>query len=137
MSETAAGAHMERPSHPLELSPHELRRHTDPTTLGFQTTRDLPAPDGMVGHDRALEAIEFALEIQDSRYNLFIAGPPGSGRFTAVMSAVERVARERPAPQDWCYVYSFERPEEPRAVPLPPGGGREFARDVDAFVGNA
>ena len=128
---------MQRPSHPLELQPQSLRRRTDPTSLGFQTTRDLPAPEGMVGQDRALEAIDFALEIQESRYNLFVAGPPGSGRLTAVMTAVERISRERPAPQDWCYVYSFEQPEEPRAIPLPPGKGREFARDVDAFIDNA
>ena len=128
---------MQRPSHPLELQPQSLRRRTDPASLGFQTTRDLPAPEGMVGQDRALEAIDFALEIQESRYNLFVAGPPGSGRLTAVMTAVERIARERPAPQDWCYVYSFEQPEEPRAIPLPPGKGREFARDVDAFIDNA
>ena len=128
---------MQRPPHPLELQPQDLRRRTDPASLGFQTTRDLPAPEGMVGQDRALEAIDFALEIQESRYNLFVAGPPGSGRLTAVMTAVERIARERPAPQDWCYVYSFEHPEEPRAVPLPPGKGREFARDIDSFVTSA
>jgi predicted ATP-dependent protease len=91
----------------------------------------------MVGQDRALEAIDFALEILDSRYNLFVAGPPGSGRLTAVMTAVERVAREWPAPQDWCYAYSFDRPEEPRAVALPTSKGREFARDVDTFVAGA
>lgn len=128
---------MDKPPNPLELQPQDLRRRTDRASLGFETTRDLLAPDGMVGQDRALEAIDFALEIQDSRYNLFVAGPPGSGRFTAVMTAVERVARARPAPQDWCYVYSFDQPEQPRAVALPPGTGREFARDVDAFVASA
>ena len=64
---------MQRPPHPLELQPQDLRRRTDPASLGFQTTRDLPAPEGMVGQDRALEAIDFALEIQESRYNLFVA----------------------------------------------------------------
>jgi len=124
---------MQRPSHPLELQPQSLRRRTDPTSLGFQTTRDLPAPEGMVGQDRALEAIDFALEIQESRYNLFVAGPPGSGRLTAVTTAVERIARERPAPQDWCYVYSFEQPEEPRSEQRPglpgPPAPADVARD--------
>jgi predicted ATP-dependent protease len=128
---------MEGSMNQLELRAQELRRGTDPAALGFDTTRDLPAPTRMVGQDRAQEAIEFALGIQDSRYNLFVVGPPGSGRLTAVMTAVERLARERPTPQDWCYVYHFERPEEPRAVALPPAKGREFARDVDAFVASA
>jgi predicted ATP-dependent protease len=128
---------MEGPPNRLELLAQQLRRLTDPASLGFETTRDLPAPQGMVGQDRAQEAIDFALEIQDSRYNLFVAGPPGSGRLTAVMTAVEHIARARPTPKDWCYVYHFEQPEEPRAVALPPAKGREFARDVDAFVASA
>lgn len=118
----------------LELTPADLRRHTDPATLTFTTTSDLPAPDGMVGQERAQEAIDFALEMRDSRYNLFVNGEPGTGRRIAVETAVEIVAKSRPAGQDWCYVYHFDQPEEPHAVPLPPGMGRAFAHDVATFV---
>nr|MBF6592790.1 AAA family ATPase [Ktedonobacterales bacterium] len=125
---------MDETRHSLELLPENLRRITDPASLGFETTRDLPAPQHMAGQSRAQEAIDFALEITDSRYNLYVAGSPGTGRRLALMLAVERVARERPAAQDWCYVANFEQSDEPRAVALPAGLGRTFAQDVDALV---
>jgi len=118
----------------LELGPEQLRRVTDPAQLGFETTQDLPPPERMVGQDRAQEAIEFALEMADNRYNLYVAGQPGTGRRIAVTAAVERIARGRPAAQDWCYVHNFEQPDEPRAVALPPGLGRTFAHDVEVFI---
>jgi predicted ATP-dependent protease len=118
----------------LELAPAALRRQTDPASLDFDTTSDLPAPEGMVGQERAQEAIDFALEMQDSRYNLFVNGDPGTGRRIAVATAVEAIAKSRPPAQDWCYVYHFDQPEEPHAVALPAGMGRAFAHDVTAFV---
>jgi predicted ATP-dependent protease len=118
----------------LELAPAALRRQTNPASLQFETTNDLPAPEHMVGQERAQEAIDFALEMRDSRYNLFVNGEPGTGRRIAVATAVEAVAKSRPAAQDWCYVYNFDQPEEPHAVALPPGMGRTFAHDVTAFV---
>lgn len=118
----------------LELGPEQLRRVTDPARLSFETTQELPPPQGMVGQDRAQEAIEFALEMADGRYNLFVAGQPGTGRRIAVTTAVERIAKGRPAAQDWCYVHNFEQPDEPRAVALPPGLGRTFAHDVEVFI---
>ena len=118
----------------LELTPDHLRRATEPARLGFETTRDLPKPPHMVGQARAQEAIEFALEMLDSRYNLFVAGQPGAGRQTAVMVGVEGVARARPTPRDWCYVHNFDLPDEPRSVQLPAGQGRAFAHDAEALV---
>ncbi|MEO7000439.1 MAG: ATP-binding protein [Ktedonobacterales bacterium] len=119
---------------PLELPPEALRRATSPADLGFETTHDLPTPQRMVGQERAQEAIELALEVTDPRYNLYVAGDPGVGRTTAVLNAVEQVARTRPATSDWVYVHHFEQPEEPLALRLPPGRGRVFAHDVEQFV---
>ncbi|HEX5547093.1 MAG TPA: AAA family ATPase [Ktedonobacterales bacterium] len=128
---------MEDGRQPLELAPAALRRQTDPAGLGFATTTELPAPTGMVGQERAQESIDFALEMNDSRYNLFVNGDPGTGRRIAVATAVEAIAKSRPAAKDWCYVYRFDQPEEPHAVALPPGMGRPFAHDVATFVQTA
>lgn len=125
---------MEEGRQTLELTPAALRRQTDPASLGFATTAELPAPTGMVGQERAQESIDFALEMNDSRYNLFVNGDPGTGRRIAVATAVEAIAKSRPAAKDWCYVYHFDQPEEPHAVALPPGAGRTFAHDVATFV---
>jgi predicted ATP-dependent protease len=125
---------MDEERHGFELGPEQLRKVTDSASLGFETTEALPPPREMVGQSRAQEAIDFALEMTDSRYNLYVAGPSGTGRRLAVTQAVERVARTRHAAQDWCYVANFDQADEPRALALPTGQGKAFAQDVDAFV---
>lgn len=120
--------------HPLELSPVALRRIVDPSALGFLTTEALPEPGAVVGQERALESIAFALAMKEPSYNLFVAGPTGAGRLTAVMRAVTETARAQPPAQDWCYVYDFDHPGEPAAIALPAGVAPIFARAVDAFV---
>jgi predicted ATP-dependent protease len=128
---------MDEARHSLELGPELLRKVTDPASLGFETTRDLPAPRLMAGQRLAQEAIDFALEMSDSRYNLYVAGPAGTGRRLAVMRTVERVARSRAPALDWCFVANFDQQDEPRALALPAGMGKAFAQDVSAVVQSA
>jgi lon-related putative ATP-dependent protease len=117
-----------------ELLAEQVRKATDPARLGFQTTENLAPTEGLSGQTRAEEAIDFALGMPDSRYNLYVSGPPGSGRRTAALKRVRGLARQQPAATDWCYIYHFDKPGEPLAVELPAGAASEFARDVDAFV---
>jgi len=119
-----------------ELTPDALRRRTNPASLGFATTAELPAPERLVGQDRAQEAITLALEIDDPRYNLYAAGDAGVGRTAGVMRSVNEVARTRLVKRDWVYVHHFEQPEEPQALELPAGKGRAFAHDIEAFTLN-
>ena len=37
-------------------------------------------------------------------------------------------------PDDWCYVYNFEKPNEPVAISLPAGQGKEFKNSMDGFI---
>jgi predicted ATP-dependent protease len=121
-------------THPRELAPHDLRRTVDPASLGFSSTASLPAPDAIVGQERAQEAIAFALAIKDRAYNLYVSGLTGVGRTTAIKRAVAQAARSEPAGQDWLYVYHFDRPGEPMALAMPAGSARAFAHAIDAFV---
>jgi lon-related putative ATP-dependent protease len=121
----------------FELPPEQLRRHLDPATLPFQTTADVVPLQGTVGQPRALDALEFGLEIGTAGYNLFVVGAPGSGRLSTVRDHLERVARERPVPGDWVYVHDFTQPDRPRAIGLPAGWGRGLARDVEELVQTA
>jgi lon-related putative ATP-dependent protease len=117
-----------------ELRPEQVCQRTDAELLGFATTADLPAPARLIGQARAEEAIDFALEIPDENYNLYVSGQPGSGRSTSVLKAVRSVAGTGQSGSDWCYVYHFDRPSEPWAIELPAGGGHTFAHAVAAFV---
>lgn len=118
----------------LELPVNALRRRTDPTLLPFQTTAGLPKPSSLAGQDRAREAMELALSIPGGRYNLYVTGLPGSGRTEATLSLTHELAKTRRPKSDWVYVYNFERPEEPVALELPAGKGKNFARHVASYV---
>lgn len=121
-------------SHCLAIRPDELRRIVAPDSLNFASTASLPAPATIVGQERALESIAFALALKDRTYNLYVSGESGTGRSTAVLRAVKRAARAGSTAQDWCYVYHFELPGEPLALALPAGTAPDFAYSIDAFV---
>ena len=116
------------------LSPEKVYRRCDPKKLGFSTTAELSAPTSAIGQDRALEAIEFGTGMAHFGYNMFVFGAGGSGKHSIVMEHVRRVAKERPAPDDWCYVNNFATTHKPHAIRLPTGRARPFARDMENFI---
>lgn len=117
----------------LAVAPEHLRRRVDPATLPA-TSAEVSPLEGTIGQPRALDAITFGLEINSPGYNLFVAGPSGSGRERTVHDFLQRFAPTRPTPSDWVYVYNFIQPDRPRAIRLPPGRGRTFAADLDGFL---
>lgn len=117
-----------------ELSPAELRRVLDPATLGFATTGDLTPLEGIIGQKRAVSALRFGLGIQDGGFNVYVAGPPGIGKMTAIQTYLREIARERPVPPDACYVYNFEDPYRPRVLHLPAGQGRKLQADLEDLI---
>jgi len=102
--------------------------------LPFETTADLPPGDSIVGQARAVNALDFGLTVPQPGYNIFVAGPPGTGRTTYTQSKVAQVAAAQPVPSDWIYVHNFQQPDQPLAIPLPPGQGSQFRREVDRLV---
>ena len=117
----------------LAVAPEQLRRRVDPAQLPL-TTADVPPLEGTIGQPRAVDAMAFGLEISSPGYNLFVAGPAGSGRESTIQDFLRRFAPTRPAPSDWVYVYNFAQPDEPNAIRLPQGRGRKFAADLDGFL---
>lgn len=111
------------PTTPRELSAQQLRRLCSPDDLSFQSTADLELLDDIIGQERATRAIEFGLDIPYYGYNIFALGPSGAGKTTTITQYLERKAATLPIPNDWAYVNNFERPDEPKALRLPPGGG--------------
>lgn len=83
---------------------------------------------------RAKKAVEFGLEVESDGFNIFVAGPEGIGKRTLVMEKVKEKARQKPCPDDWCYVYNFANPQAPKAISLPAGVGKEFREDMKSFI---
>ncbi|TMG67970.1 MAG: ATP-dependent protease, partial [Chloroflexi bacterium] len=109
----------------------ELRWRCDPATLGFETTEVVSPLDGVAGQERAADAIKLALRITAPDYNVFVAGPPGTGRLAVTLDLLRAAAAARPAASDWCYLENFREPDRPIAVELPAGKGRELKADLD------
>ena len=120
--------------HHLEVPAHLLNKRCDPDSFGFETTAELAPLQGMIGQERAVSALELALDIDEPGFNLFISGPPGTGRNTALRSYVERVALRKPVPPDWGYVHNFQDPSQPVPVSLPCGEIRTLAADMNELV---
>lgn len=113
-----------------ELSIDQLRKTTDVSALGFSTTGEIECPKQFIGQKRAVQAISFGLNVDFKGYNIFVLGHPGSGRTTYTLDRLRDVAKKRPAPSDWVYVFNFEDPGRPLAIELPAGKGKEMG---DAF----
>jgi len=118
----------------LRLDAAQTRRRLDPGALPFETTAEVDPVLGTIGQTRALEAIDFGLEIGSSGYNLFIAGPAGSGRESTVLDYLARVATRRPVPDDIVYVHNFREPDRPQALRLPAGRGAKLRADLDELL---
>ncbi|WP_027714626.1 Lon protease family protein [Desulfuromonas sp. TF] len=116
------------------LSPEELAWRCDPAQFEFETTEQLPSLEGAIGQDRALTAIEFGLGIEDSEFNIFILGEPGTGRSSTIMKLLKARAEGEPVPDDWCYVHDFSDGTRPTRFNLPPEKGKELHRDMEMLV---
>jgi len=100
-----------------------------------QGTREIPASaPRLVGQDEAIEAIRFALEMPGDQYNLFVAGPEGSGRETAIRRVLAEIAPTMPTPGDLVAVSNFKEKEKPIVLDLAPGTGKVFKEGVEEFV---
>lgn len=119
-----------------ELGADELAWRCDPAAFGFHGTDGIEPPDGPLGQERAAEALELSLSLRRRDFNVFVLGPPGSGRHTTVERLLRARAAAMPVPDDWVYVADFADPRRPRAIRLPAGRGRALRRDLHELLGD-
>ncbi|MDP6101839.1 MAG: AAA family ATPase [Dehalococcoidia bacterium] len=120
-----------------ELSPESLRSICDDSCLEFETTADLSPLQAIIGQQRAVQALEFGLDIEEKGFNIYAAGPLGTGKTTAITAFLQELAKSKEPPPDWCYVQNFRDPSQPRALQLPTGRGRDLQRDMRNLVHEA
>lgn len=117
-----------------ELTVAQLRRKINPKTLGITTTAEVTPLEGVIGQKRAVTALDFGLGIHNSGFNLFVAGPPGIGKMSAIKSFLEEKAKQKAVPADLCYVNNFADPYQPLALILPSGRGRALQADMKNLI---
>ena len=112
----------------------KARRRCPPNFISCESTQDLEPLIDIIGQERAVEALQFGLDIKEEGFNIYVAGMPGTGKKTAIMTFLEQRAKGMPPPPDWCYVYNFEEEDKPNALKLPSGMGIQFRDDMAKFV---
>ncbi|HEY6057405.1 MAG TPA: ATP-binding protein [Candidatus Limnocylindrales bacterium] len=116
------------------LPPEALLRRCDPQAFSFETTLELDELEEIVGQDRAVEAVTFAIELHREGYNLFALGPKGIGKHTVITRFLGQRASAAAPPDDWCYVHNFADPQRPRALRLPAGAAVRLRDDMAHFA---
>ncbi|RNA65441.1 ATP-dependent protease [Prosthecochloris sp. ZM_2] len=119
---------------PKPLRNSELYNRCDPEQFSFSSTEELDGTTGISGQDRALEAIRLSIGMKHDGFNLFALGPAGTGKQTAIENYLQEESASEPVPDDWCYVYNFDKPRQPAAMPLPPGRACAFSKEMDSLV---
>ena len=122
-----------------KLSPDKLKRIKPVESWKIHTTDEIPItrtrkPEPLIGQQRAVEAIEFGLNVPGRGYNIFVVGQPGSGRTTYILERLKAAAENLPAPDDWIYLYNFDKPGEPLAVNVPAGKGKKLADELEELL---
>jgi len=116
------------------LSVEALCWRCQPDQFDFGSTDELADLDEVIGQDRAVEAIKFAIDMDRPSYNLFALGAEGTGKHTVTRQFLEERARRGEPPADWCYISNFKEPRKPRALRLAPGRGAAFRDDMERFA---
>ena len=118
-----------------ELTAKDLKEVCNPTLFNFETTKELvDTKDLVYGQDRGIKALEFGLNIDMKGYNLYLEGPTGVGKTMYTKRFLNQKAEKEKTPNDWCYVYNFENPNEPVAISFPAGQGIVFKELMESFV---
>jgi len=117
-----------------ELSYKNLKTTCNPEIFKFETTADVEPTDSGIGQDRGIKALEFGVNVDVKGYNLYLEGPSGVGKTMYTKNYLRKIAKKKKTPNDWCYIYNFDNPNEPIAVSLPAGQGKEFKGVMDDFI---
>lgn len=117
-----------------ELNYTQLKDYCNPNIFKFDDTSTLTSVDTGIGQDRGIKAFEFGLSVDVKGYNIYLEGPEGVGKTMYTRNYLNKISKKEKVPSDWCYIYNFDNPNEPIALSLHAGLGKEFKEDMEQFV---
>jgi len=117
-----------------ELPADKLSWKLEPEQIPFKTTDECKLCEGIIGQERAINAIQTGLDIKSLGYNIFISGMVGTGRTTTIKQLLEKLEKEEKTPDDILYVNNFKSPDEPMLITLPAGKGKLFKDSMEHLI---
>ena len=121
-------------SAPAEIPPEKLRWSCTSDMLLVADTADVTTSRGIIGQDRALQAIQVGLEMKHYGYNIFVTGLPGTGRMTAIQRMLHDFEGRKIPLTDKVYVHNFRNPDAPVMLVFQAGQGMAFKREMASFL---
>ncbi|WP_067213216.1 Lon protease family protein [Marinomonas aquimarina] len=116
------------------LAPTALAAKLESGKLPFETLTQLESLSGILGQERAVEAIQFGVAMHRPGYNIYVMGDSGTGRSSYVTSYLKSEAKRKDAPSEWVYVNNFKDYRSPKAIEFQPGQSKEFEQDIRALI---
>ena len=121
---------------PSPLLADQVSTRIDPQQLAFKSSSELQAFNGVLGQERAENAIRFGVGMNRPGYNIYAMGENGTGRSSYIREYLKDQAAQQPTPSDWCYVNHFANPREPKVLELPPTQALTFKTILDELINN-
>lgn len=122
---------------PAPLPSSRLHATYDPALIPVDdsTQFKLAAAKGRLPYqDRAMKALDLALNIKASGFNVYLAGSTNLGKSHIIRNYLTPVAKKLPTPRDLVYVHNFHDPEKPVLIALPQGQGRKFREQMQEVL---
>ncbi len=111
-----------------ELKASDLRCICDHRVFKFKNTSEIKPLNEVIGQKRAVQAIEFGLNMKSPGYNIFVTGVEGTGKSTIVKDIVTKHAITLPGPDGWCLVNNFKDRFRPKAIAVSYGKAVQFSK---------
>ncbi len=100
----------------------------------FQDTSELEPLDSIIGQERAVEAIDFGLNMKGPEYNIFVTGLEGTGKSTIIKKLLIEHAQKYEASADLCLVNNFDDAYCPVVIEMPAGSAVYFSQSMIRLI---
>jgi len=119
--------------------PRELTAKNLDYTVSYAPPRarcsdDVTVCEGIIGQDRAIDAIRVGLAVESRGYNIFVTGLPGTGRTTTISHLLKQLEHDGPKLKDVCYVNNFNKVDNPLVLMFDAGEGKRFKKDMEYLI---
>ncbi|MCK5348660.1 MAG: AAA family ATPase [Desulfobacula sp.] len=118
----------------FKVSIKELSKKYPPGLFDFQDTSELDPLDSIIGQKRAVEAIDFGLNMKGPEYNIFVTGLEGTGKSTIIKKLLVEHAQKYETSEDLCLVNNFDDEYCPVVIGMPAGSAVYFSQSMIQFI---
>lgn len=127
--------------HIAPLPASRLHATLDPARIPWESSADIPVREraqarSALFQPRAMQALDLALQIRATGYNVYLSGDPDLGRSYMLLNYLKPRARKGTRPPDLVYVQNFADPDRPILLSLPPGYGKKFKECLKNTIGD-